>query len=276
MKLISIITSNPIFIKLQYESFKKYMKTPYDYIVFNDGKNFPDFTNNNTPNKNEITELCKELNIMCIEIENESHRKNKSCSIRHADSLKVVLEYMKENLDEYLIIDGDMFMIDHLDINKYRKYNCACVLQSRSNIYMWPNLLYINLNKIGNINDLNLGIKNGDTGSASSEWLLKEEPNVPTPQTIRYSNQQHTTETFYFIKHLVSNHWKINDLPDNLKHKKELIQFLENDERNKHDHCFAEIYDNIFFHYRASTWYMVKNNKMHTKQIESLMNIVEG
>ena len=123
MKLISIITSNPIFIKLQYESFKKYMKTPYDYIVFNDGKNFPDFTNNNTPNKNEITELCKELNIMCIEIENESHRKNKSCSIRHADSLKVVLEYMKENLDEYLIIDGDMFMIDHLDINKYRKYN---------------------------------------------------------------------------------------------------------------------------------------------------------
>ena len=60
---------------------------------------------------------------MCIEIENESHRKNKSFSIRHADSLKVVLEYMKENLDEYLIIDGDMFMIDHLDINKYRKYN---------------------------------------------------------------------------------------------------------------------------------------------------------
>lgn len=45
MKVISIITNNPIFIELQYKSLKKYLHTDYEYIVFNDGKDWPDSTN---------------------------------------------------------------------------------------------------------------------------------------------------------------------------------------------------------------------------------------
>ena len=47
---------------------------------------------------------------------------------------------MKANIDEYLILDGDMFLIDDLNIEKYREKMCVCVLQERPNIkYIWPN-----------------------------------------------------------------------------------------------------------------------------------------
>jgi len=44
---MKIITSavNPFFIELQYLSFKKFMKNEYEFIVFNDAKEYPDFTN---------------------------------------------------------------------------------------------------------------------------------------------------------------------------------------------------------------------------------------
>lgn len=282
MKVISIITNNPIFITLQYLSLKKYINVPYEYIVFNDGKNYPDFTNNNTPNKHIITEKCQELGIKCIEIENDSTKNTHDCSLRHAHSLKEVLKYMKENLDEYLIIDGDMFLIDNLDINKYRKYSCACVLQKRIKpafqLYIWPNFFYMNTSTINDIDILNLGIDRGDTGSASQKWLLKQEPveNFPDPATIRYSdpNEEFMINKLYFIKHLWSCTWNIDELPNNLKNNNNLIEFLKNDKRNQKRNYFAEIYDNTFFHYRASTWYMIKNYNMHNEQIKSLIYLI--
>ena len=52
MKVISIITNNPIFIELQYKSLKKYLHTDYEYIVFNDGKSWTDSTNFGNPIEN--------------------------------------------------------------------------------------------------------------------------------------------------------------------------------------------------------------------------------
>ena len=49
MKVISIITNNPIFVELQYKSLKKYLHIDYEYIVFNDGKYWPDSTNFGNP-----------------------------------------------------------------------------------------------------------------------------------------------------------------------------------------------------------------------------------
>ena len=54
----------------------------------------------------------------------------------------------------------------------------------------------------------------------------------------------------------------------------EEIEFLKNDKRNQKRNYFAEIYDNTFFHYRASTWYMIKNYNMHNEQIKSLIYLI--
>ena len=45
MKIVNIVANNPIFIELQYKSLKKFVDFDYEYIIFNDGKNWPDITN---------------------------------------------------------------------------------------------------------------------------------------------------------------------------------------------------------------------------------------
>ena len=191
MKVISIITNNPIFIELQYKSLKKYLHTDYEYIVFNDGKYWPDSTNFGNPIENgkiAIENKCKEFDIKYYNLPNEHHKKNNNPSDRHSDSLKILVSYMKENIDEYLILDGDMFLIDDLNIERYREKMCACVLQERTDIkYIWPNLFYINMNKIKYIDDFNLhslGI-HYDTGTASYKWLQKYNYSYPNVRDIK-------------------------------------------------------------------------------------------
>ena len=74
MKVISIITNNPIFVELQYKSLKKYLHIDYEYIVFNDGKYWPDSTNFGNPIENgkiAIENKCKEFDIKYYKIYDE-------------------------------------------------------------------------------------------------------------------------------------------------------------------------------------------------------------
>ena len=134
MKIVTSVVNNPDFIKIQYHTLKKFMKCDYEFIVFNDCKDFKDFTNgNNTKLKQIIEDTCKELDIKCINIPNKHHI-SLGMSSRHADTFnKHVLKYQKENPDKYLILDSDMFLIDYFDINDYSSYDCSIVLQSRKN-----------------------------------------------------------------------------------------------------------------------------------------------
>lgn len=194
----------------------------------------------------------------------------------HSDSLKLLTKYMMANKDEYLILDGDMFLIDTLNIGKYREKMCACVLQERPNTkYIWPNLFYININNLNiNKDDFNLCIDGGDTGSASSKWLKKYNYLYPNCKDIRYSNNQYENDKFYFIKHLWSGSWNIEELPENLKTNNSLIEFLKNDKRNKDEKYFSEIYDKCIFHYRGSTWLNINDEILHKENINKLKDLI--
>lgn len=63
MKIISVVVNNPIFIELQYNSIRKYVKStePIEYIIFNDAKNWPDSTN-----FNDATMLCQCKYKVCV------------------------------------------------------------------------------------------------------------------------------------------------------------------------------------------------------------------
>lgn len=279
MKVISIITNNPIFIELQYKSLKKYLDTEYEYIVFNDGKDWSDSTNFHNPiehGKIAIENKCKEFSIKYYNLPNKHHKKNTNPSDRHSDSLKLLVYYMKKNKDEYLILDGDMFLIDDLNIERYRQKMCACVLQERPNIkYIWPNLFYINMNKIKYIDDFNLHlIPNNDTGSASYKWLQKYNYLYPECVDIRHSNIQYENDDFYFIKHLWSCSWCDDEFPENLNKKESIIKYIKEDERNENGKYFVEIYDNCLFHYRGGTWLGINNIELHKKLLKKLKNII--
>ena len=62
MKVLTAVVNNPIFIEIQYYTLKKYMKCDYEFIVFNDAKGFPDFTNGGDVSvKNIIQKVCSSL-----------------------------------------------------------------------------------------------------------------------------------------------------------------------------------------------------------------------
>ena len=276
MKIISIVANNPIFIELQYKTLQRFVVGgDYEYIIFNDGKDFPDLTNfgNIAEGRAGIISKCAELNIRCINIPNAHHIHNNNASSRHSDSLRFALHYMRCNLDEYLMLDSDMFLIDQLDLNVYRKHMCACVLQERPGlVYFWPNLFYLDMRRAPNTDKLNMGlVLGGDTGSASNIWLKSFNYKFPSNKTIN-SMVQCCNRDFYMMKYLSSLNWDKTKLPGNID--KNIIDLLAQDPRNKKGNYFYEIYDNRILHYRAGTNWMNQNKELHNENISRLVDYI--
>ena len=98
------------------------------------------------------------------------------------------------------------------------------------------------------------------------EWLKKQ----MVPNENRLSNKEYNT--IYFIKHLSSLTWDLNQLPINLQYNTKLIDFLKNDIRNENDKFFCEIYDNVFLHYRAGGNWRKEGLVLHSLLSQKLKN----
>jgi hypothetical protein len=278
MKVVTAVVNNPIFIEIQYYTLQKYMKCDYEFIVFNDAKDFIDFTNGGDITiKATIENICKQLNIQCININNQHHANisNRWCqepSHRTADSMNVILEYQKQYPDFYLLLDSDMFLIDDYNIDDYKKYDCSIVLQHRKDIdkttdiyYIWNGLYYFNMHKL-DTSLMNWGLTyTTDTGGRMSAWLnTLIQLNTHTPS---FNDKVH------FIKYLKSGEWNLTDMPANLKTNERLVRFLQNDIRNINGQFFCELYDNKFFHYRAGGNWEKRNFKLHVDLSYQLKSI---
>lgn len=268
MKVVTIVANNPIFIELQYKTLKRFLHCDYEFIIFNDGKDWPDITNfdNVAEGRQGIKTQCEELQLQCFDIPNEHHRFQKDASNRHCDSLKHVLNYMRSNMDEYLVLDSDMFLIDDLDLSLYRKYVAACVLHSNRGVYyFWPNFFYLNTKKARNMELMNLSyLPDMDSGSASSVWL----------KSLGYESlqEQPVIKELYFIKHLSSCSWDAEQYPRHLN--SDLIDFLNSDPRNENGKFFCELYDKLFLHYRAGTNWRNESKHLHSTNIVKLREII--
>jgi hypothetical protein len=275
MKVLTAVVNNPIFIEIQYYTLKKYMQCEYEFIVFNDAKDFPDFTNNNNILiKQEIINICNKLNIKLINIPNNHHIKKLEASERTADSMNFILTYQKLNPEKYLFLDSDMFLIDNFYPSDYENYDCAIVLQSRNNFkmnYLWNGLYYFDFNKMKKINLLNWNcLTNCDTGAMTFQWLISKTKNIPNTDEIRFSNKIFHKDNIYYIKHLWSCSWDENEIPLNLKNNEKLFRFLKEDPRNYNGKFYCEIYDNKFLHYRGGGNWEKKDMKLHVDLSEKL------
>ncbi len=269
MKIVTAVVNNPGFIEIQYYTLKKYFKGEYEFIVFNDAKGFQDFSNyGNTGIKKQIEEICSRLNIKCINIPNQNHKTISCAATRCADSMNYILQYQLQNPDKYLLLDSDMFLIDNFDIDKYSRYDCAVVLQSRNGgaiNYFWNGIYYFDMTKMKNLPFLNWNCCPGcDVGGMMQKWLIHQMAGQPMPNTdeIRWTDKCFNTDSIYFIKHLWSCSWNKSELPKNITNKR-LIEYLEKDIRNVGGKFFCEIYDNVFLHYRAGGNWMKQHPQMH-------------
>ena len=278
MKIITAVVNNPIFIEIQYHTFKKFFKGDYEFIVFNDAKPFSDFTNgHDTTLRQKIEETCDKLQIKCINIPN-MHHQFLDMSQRHADTFNNhILTYQKKNPDKYLLVDSDMFLIDYFDIDRYVSYICAASFAfSNQQAYLWPGICYFDMAKIKQFELINWSCCPGfDTGGMTKEWLKSQLGQDTSPQKfdeIRTKNGTIHVNEFYTIPHLASGLWNTTHLPNNLKSNTKLIEFLNNDVRNKDGTCFCEIYDNIFLHYRAGGNWMNEGLEVHNMLSNLLKN----
>jgi hypothetical protein len=262
MKIVTAVVNNPEFIEIQYYTLKKYFKgAEYEFIVFNDAKKFPDFSNGGDPTiRGQIEETCRKLGIECINIPNQQHQNDVRCSVlRCAEAMNFVLHYQKQNIDKYLFIDSDMFLISDFDISKYENYVCAVVFQQREpNLnYLWNGIHYFDFVKIQEAGELDMlswsATPGCDVGGKMSEWFMKQlEGNVyPDIWQIRKSESNFVVNNIWFIRHLWSGTWDASELPQHMIDNKDFLEFLQNDPRNENGKFFAEIYDDVFFHYRA-------------------------
>jgi hypothetical protein len=269
--IITSAVNNKKFIETQYELLKKYVKggpENYEFVVFNDAKNFIDFTNEGDITiKKQITETCNKLGITCFEIENEHHRIIQSASHRTADTLNIIFNYQMNRYrtrgdSKYLIIDSDMFLIDYFDINRYNNYSSAVVIQNRNGYkYIWNGIYYMDMSKIKDEDKVNWNLtSNTDTGGMMRNWLysqLEEGERIPDENELKWKKPDeldepngHNTKNLYIIKHLWSLSWNINDINDMNEKKNNLFKFLEKDSRNKNNKYYCEIYDDKFLHLR--------------------------
>lgn len=283
MKVVTAVVNNPIFIEIQYYTLKKYMKCDYEFIVFNDAKDFIDFTNGGDITiKATIENICKQLNIQCININNQHHanKQNQGASYRTADSMNAILEYQKQHPDYYLLLDSDMFLIDDYNIDDYSKYDCSIVLQHRKDIdritdiyYIWNGLYYFNINKL-DTSLMNWGLTyTTDTGGRMSAWLNTLVPLNTLIPSFNDLSENIECNKVHFMKYLKSGEWNLADMPANLKANARLVRFLQDDIRNMNGNFFCELYDNKFLHYRAGGNWEKRNFKLHVELSYQLKSI---
>ena len=292
MKIVTAVVNNPRFIEIQYHTLKKYFKGTdeegYEFIVFNDAKAFPDFTNDGDITiRLQIEEMCRNLGIQCISIENDPHRTEKKASVRCADSMNAILRYqLARPPDKYLLLDSDMFLIDYLDINKYNDYACAVILQKRNDInYIWNGIYYFDFNKLKNVNLLNWNEGYcGDTGGMMRDWFALQTTGddsfIPKIDDLRWADKQktfHSEKTsIYYMRHLWSCSWNENELPERYSDRADLIKFLKEDMRNVGGNFYCEIYDDVFLHYRAGGNWNKEGMALHNRLTEKLKAVILG
>jgi hypothetical protein len=257
------------------------MDCEYEFIVFNDAKPFPDFTNGGDPMLcHKIKGICDQLHIQCIPVPNQHHQTMDCPVVRCADAMNFMYHYMLENKDEYLIIDSDMFPIDTINIDGYRNCDCAIVLQHRDYIYpieyIWNGLFYFNMNKMENLDEINWNkCYNADVGGMTHQWLKKKSNHLPDVKDIRNSEKcRYIQNGIYFIKHLWSLTWNESEMPNCIRNNTPLEQFICQDPRNQNGNYFCEIYDDTFLHYRAGGDWQRKGIGFHNDLTERLKHVL--
>ena len=280
--VVTAVVNNPVFIEMQHRTLKRHFKgDDYEFIVFNDAKDFPDFTNgNDVTMRRQIQDACRALNIPCIHVPNEHHKTNRDAARRCADSMNFMLHYQKNNPGKYLCLDSDMFLVADFDVTKYEGYECAVVLQSRLGMhYIWNGIYYFDMTRMKHTGLLNWNCcPNCDVGGMMQRWLAATVGGggaMPSTDVIRWTNQEFHTSSVYFMKHLWSGSWDLTELPPGLKQNTQLVEFLKKDPRNANGQFFCEIYDGVFLHYRAGGNWRNEGASFHARLSQWLQQCLD-
>jgi hypothetical protein len=182
----------PDFIKIQYESIKKYVIGEYEYVVFNNAID-------SMQQHNDIKKICDELNIKCVDIiiDNDitsklimGHIYNNTYSNANVGTSYPIMYTFKNYLtseSKICIIDSDMFFINNINFNEVMKNKDALYIpQYRDNNnlkYMWNAFVCLNFERNELLKNLdwncdyvgNIGL---DVGGKTRHFLVENKLDI--------------------------------------------------------------------------------------------------
>lgn len=267
VRILTFHFNKPDFIELQYKSFKKFLTSDFELIVFNDAA---------LPTKErEIQEMCDKYSIQCVRFQPEWHLSDplnhylksrldnpsiyshvgglnsladiaKQPSVRHCHAIQYALDHYGYNHDDLvIIIDGDAFPMRPLNLKKMlHKHDIAGIqkLISYENVdYLWVVFVAFDPRKIPNPTSLKfhmdvIGDKMYDTGAHSYHYLA----NNPTVRVNKVLGEASSGFYHWTTEELVANRFKRSEV--------ELIQSLPRAE------CVEFHMDRRILHFGASSF----------------------
>lgn len=245
IKIITTADKRPDFIKVQYDSFNKFILDKYEYVVANNGSN--PFL------RHKISTICKDLKIKEIKIPWKLY---KNPAFACGEPIQYIYDNFLKNDNFFYFIDSDMFLISKISFRKYvGNFSVLGVHQKRGKIdYLWNGIIIFKNLLNGEIINFLPGCVEGekvDVGGHLYYWLKKTKPNI---KYIKHSS------------HICKKNKNLKELP------KEVLRFYK-DEYN------FEIYDKKFLHYsRGSNWkkeskhYHIDKTKLINKIIYDAIN----
>lgn len=268
-----VITHNcnrPDFIEMQHKTLKKFLTDDYEYVVFNDARQ--------ENMRQQIDAMCSQYNIHCIRVPQEIHSKPylprephddliNNASIRHANCVQYSLDVLGyDHPGIVFIIDTDIALIRPFSVEEYMqdKDIAARINRPRNKAhYCSPLFCILNMQRLPDKRSLNFncGIINGvggDTGAWSYYYLLKHPELKVVPVRMTFSHQ-----LFLADKHI--NVLVNTTTPDDAQrgfYEHFGFNNTEIDFLLKKPDTFEFYLDNLFFHYRGSSYTTGDNYKL--------------
>ena len=170
LTIATLVDKNEDFIKLQYNSIKRFVKNDVKYIVFN---------NASTETQRDIvSRACDELGVECFNIySNYSLDFSQIHAMALNTAWRVCLSHIKGTL---MFLDSDMFFIKDTVIGNF-DFDVAYIPQYRDNgevEYMWAGLFILNMDTINTNIDFSICNINGDrTDSGGGTYYFLKDSN---------------------------------------------------------------------------------------------------
>jgi hypothetical protein len=251
---------------MQVVTLKRHMLCPYEFIVFNDAKSWPDWTNfNDTTLKQKITAKCTELGIQCIEHPNDHHKGPyyNEPSHRAADTMNSIWEYMKAHPAKYFILDSDMILIsDFNPLTRYTGYDAAIYEQTRNLPelvrYIWPNVFYFDTQQAPHQEIIDWRcMPRLDTGGMTRYWMASD------------------PKLYYMTKwHICDGSVNHIDMIDGIEQYPKLGEWILSDPRNGGARNLLEIVEDHILHYQSACNWRREGRFIHQMLISSLKKII--
>lgn len=264
------VVNNPEWIEMQLQTLKACVQGDWTFTVFNDVKDFADFSNfGDTSMRRRIQDTCDRLNIPCIPLNNAHHQQIQCPATRCYHAMQNMLEYQRRTpeLGKILCLDSDMFVMRPFSVDKYSAYAAAVVPQQREHLhYFWNGLYYFDFGRIPT------------SLLPLMDWRCNDVDGVWTDVgggMHAFLKGMNTAEV-HEIPHLSSGQWGFDEYPfDSVS--TEWLTFCMNDSRNPPTgKFFSEIYDSTFFHFRAGGNWERRNPTEYQTSVQTLQSIVRN